>query len=103
MDEKNVFFDNLHKELSDKHHLDEIFPQGYRLINIIRTLALGYKMTRKEVALWAANKYQLSMITKAKVAIPRQTFFQKLLTFVASCPENVYQDIIKKTKYDKNI
>jgi len=98
--DKRTFFDNLNKQLAEKY--DITISQ----VNTIRSFYLGKKKSRKEIAEWLAikihqpNKHSKLIKSKSLKRTHSQQHYQTLLNFVASCSEDIWNNITQKTEFD---
>lgn len=89
--EADQFFRNLHLDLAAKYNITPY------LVVYIRSEILGLRRSRKEIAEILVKKLQYYSINH----LTPKKHLQSFLNFVASCSEEVWRDITKRTKFDK--
>lgn len=98
--DKRAFFHELDTKLSSKYNLSN------KQINTIRSWALGYKKSRKEIAEWCAIKLSQPHTgygSKKNKRRKKKEYYQTLLNFIASCSTEAWNDITQITQFDKGI
>lgn len=85
------FFSKLHQDLAVKYHITSY------LVVYLRSEALGFRKSRKEIAETLVKKLQYYSINRLTPKKHLPSFFN----FVASCSEEIWNDLTQKTKFDK--
>ncbi len=84
----------LHQALADKHKIrvDTVFT--------VRSMHLGYKLSRAEIGQWCAKKMAQPRQRAGKTRKGRREhgllFYQDILNFIAGASEETWQDTMKE-------
>lgn len=98
--EQQLYFQQLHEQLAQRYFISS------HEVSALRTLAVGQKKTRKEIAEYLVIKlsqphYNHRVDSRTNTRRRPKEHYQSMLNFVASCRDLGWEDMIQPTPFDK--